>query len=174
MSRFSKYSHIQTNEEWVGILLLGRINNEAITTEERKSIVDYLISTKDMVTARVLELLNLVTVKGDLNVTIAQLKTFRINMLFKIKDKYVDLFGDDMVVKRNMAPLNKEIRKYLKFWISDELENEIAITETFERAMQKIEDSITGIVRPENKPRPKLTDCQGEHICKKVVVDFRE
>lgn len=33
MSRFSKYSHIQTNEEWVGILLLGRINNEAITTE---------------------------------------------------------------------------------------------------------------------------------------------
>lgn len=174
MSRFSKYSHIQTNEEWVGILLLGRINNEAITTEERKSIVDYLISTKDMVTARVLELLNLVTVKGDLNVTIAQLKTFRINMLFKIKDKYVDLFGDDMIVKRNMAPLNKEIRKHLKFWIPDELENEIAITETFERAMQKIEDSITGIVRPVNKPRPRLTDCQGEHVCKKVVVDFRE
>lgn len=113
MSRFSKYSNIQTNEEWVGVLLLGRINNEAITTEERKSIVDYLISTKDMVTVRVLELLNLVTVKGDLNVTIAQLKTFRINMLFKIKDKYVDLFGDDMIVKRNMAPLNKEIRKHL-------------------------------------------------------------
>ena len=54
MSRFSKYFNIQTNEEWVGILLLGRINNEAITTEERKSIVDYLISTKDMVTARVI------------------------------------------------------------------------------------------------------------------------
>lgn len=163
----------RTNEEWVGFLIMNKINNEKLTAEERECIINYLLSTTDHTTVRVLELLGLVEVQGSLNVTIEQIKAFRVNMVHKMQLQYTDVIADDNIFKAGLRPINKEIRKYLKFWDPSELENEILITETFEQTMKHLSDSLSGKPMQNLTLSPKLLDCQGEVVCKKTLVDFR-
>lgn len=163
----------RTNEEWVGFLILNKLDGEKLNNQEREYIINYLLSTSDHTTVRVLELLGLVEVEGTLNVTIEQLKAFRVNMIHTMERLYDDMITDDNTLKNGIKPLNKEIRKYLKFWDPHELENEILITESFEQTMTKLANNLSGNINiPDILPN-KLMDCQGEHICKKTVVDFR-
>lgn len=178
MSDFStilkaKYS----NAAWIGLLLLGKMGGEPFNDEEKEYIINYLINTNDYVTIRVLELLGLVEVNGELDVTIDQLKQFRSSIITETSHFYDDMITDDNTLKHNLAPLNKEIRKYLKFWDEKELEYELFITETMEESLNKIErDALTprtDKMLKEKQIKNMLLDCQGEHTCIKTVVDFR-
>ena len=160
-----------SNEEWIGVILLGKMAGDKISDEEKEYIVKYLISKNDHVVIRILELLNLVDVKGDLNVNIEQIKEFRFNMIKSVPKYFDDAIVDDTLFKNALAPINKEIRKYLKFWNKTELENEILLTETFEQAMNKIINPKANNNIPTMK---KLMDCQGEHICKKTILEFNK
>ena len=111
--------------------------------------------------------------QGSLNVTIEQIKAFRVNMVHKMQLQYTDVIADDNIFKAGLRPINKEIRKYLKFWDPSELENEILITETFEQTMKHLSDSLSGKPMQNLTLSPKLLDCQGEVVCKKTLVDFR-
>lgn len=170
----AKYS----NEAWIGLLLLGKMGGEPFNDEEKEYIINYLINTNDHVTIRVLELLGLVEVNGELDVTIDQLKKFRATIITEVSRFYDDMITDDNTLKHNLAPLNKEIRKYLKFWDEKELEYELFITETMEESLNKIErDAFTHAhtdkMLKEKQIKNMLLDCQGEHTCIKTVVDFR-
>ena len=178
MSDFStilkaKYS----NEAWIGLLLLGKMGGEPFNDEEKEYIINYLINTNDHVTIRVLELLGLVEVNGELDVTIDQLKKFRASIITEASHFYDDMISDDNTLHHNLAPLNKEIRKYLKFWDKNELESELFATETMEESLNKIEhDALiprTDKMLKEKQIKNMLLDCQGEHTCIKTVVDFR-
>jgi len=169
----AKYS----NEAWIGLLLLGKMGGEPFNDEEKEYIINYLINTNDHVTIRVLELLGLVEVKDIISQDIEQLKKFRATIITEVSRFYDDMITDDNTLKHNLAPLNKEIRKYLKFWDEKELEYELFITETMEESLNKIEcDALiprTDKMLKEKQIKNMLLDCQGEHTCIKTVVDFR-